>query len=128
MNTGLPGIVLGAAVQLAVTAGLAWWSAGIGKKHGGMWRHLVWLPILGFVIVCIGLTITIFGLVKSFSAVAAVDPSQKAAILAAGISEAMHATAICLPLSSLFYLVCVIGCAIGSVREGPGTIQDSHDR
>lgn len=36
---------------------------------------------------------TISGLIKTFGAVANVDPSQKATLLSAGISEAMHCTA-----------------------------------
>ena len=36
---------------------------------------------------------TISGLIKTFGAVANADPSQKAALLSAGISEAMHCTA-----------------------------------
>jgi biopolymer transport protein ExbB/TolQ len=51
---------------------------------------------------------TVAGLVKAFGAVAgeSVDPSQRARILAEGISEAMNCTAFAM-------VVCSIGMALG---------------
>jgi biopolymer transport protein ExbB/TolQ len=51
------------------------------------------LAVLSNVAMLIGLLGTITGLIKCFAAVAYVDPSQKATILAAGIAEAMNCTA-----------------------------------
>ena len=56
-------------------------------------RRLHYLPMLANVATLIGLLGTIFGLIRSFGAIAMADPAQRQAILAAGISEAMTATA-----------------------------------
>lgn len=51
------------------------------------------LSMLGNVATLTGLLGTITGMIKSFAAVSYANPSEKAALLAAGISEAMNATA-----------------------------------
>ena len=56
-------------------------------------RRTNFLPTLANVATLLGLLGTIIGLIQAFSAVAAVDPSQKAALLAKGISLAMTTTA-----------------------------------
>lgn len=56
-------------------------------------RRTHYLPTLANVSTLLGLLGTIIGLIQSFSAIAAVDPSQKAALLAQGISVAMSTTA-----------------------------------
>jgi biopolymer transport protein ExbB/TolQ len=53
----------------------------------------------------LGLLGTITGLMKSFGALAAADPSQKATLLAKGISEFMEATA--------YGLIVAIPCLVG---------------
>lgn len=69
-------------------------------------RRTQYLPILANVATLLGLLGTIIGLIQAFSAVAAVDPSQKAALLSQGISVAMNTTAfgliVAIPLI-LFY-------------------------
>jgi len=52
------------------------------------------LALLSNIAMLSALVSTVWGLIKSFGSVAgqSIDPSQKAAILAAGISEAMHCT------------------------------------
>ncbi len=52
-----------------------------------------YLAMIGNLATLAGLLGTITGLIKSFSAVAGVDPSMKATMLAKGISEAMNCTA-----------------------------------
>jgi len=52
-----------------------------------------YLAMIGNLATLAGLLGTITGLIKSFAAVAGVDPSQKATMLAKGISEAMCCTA-----------------------------------
>ncbi len=52
-----------------------------------------YLAMLGNLATLAGLLGTITGLIKSFKGVAGVDPSQKATLLAKGISEAMNCTA-----------------------------------
>jgi biopolymer transport protein ExbB len=61
----------------------------------------------------IGLLGTIYGLIRAFSALAAVSPEQKAAFLARGISEAMNNTAIGLGIA----IICMIGHLILSGRS-----------
>jgi biopolymer transport protein ExbB len=56
-------------------------------------RRTQYLPTLANVSTLLGLLGTIIGLIQAFSAVSAVDPSQKAVILANGISLAMTTTA-----------------------------------
>ncbi len=56
-------------------------------------RRTGYLAMIGNVATLAGLLGTITGLIKSFAGVAGVDPSQKATLLAAGISEAMNCTA-----------------------------------
>jgi biopolymer transport protein ExbB len=56
-------------------------------------RRLPYLSLIANVATLLGLLGTISGLIKSFAAVALADPAQRQAILAAGISEAMNATA-----------------------------------
>jgi biopolymer transport protein ExbB/TolQ len=52
-----------------------------------------WLWAIANIATLIGLIGTIFGLIRSFKATAAVQADQKAAALAKGISEAMNNTA-----------------------------------
>lgn len=56
-------------------------------------RRTGYLAMIGNVATLAGLLGTIVGLINSFSAVAGIDPSQKATLLAKGISEAMNCTA-----------------------------------
>lgn len=56
-------------------------------------RRTGFLSMLGNVATLTGLLGTITGMIKSFAAVAFANPADKATLLAAGISEAMNATA-----------------------------------
>jgi len=56
-------------------------------------RRTPYLPILANVATLLGLLGTIIGVIKAFAAVAAADPSQKAVLLAQGISTALNMTA-----------------------------------
>lgn len=56
-------------------------------------KRVAFLSMLGNVATLTGLLGTITGMIKSFAAVAFANPAEKAALLAAGISEAMNATA-----------------------------------
>jgi biopolymer transport protein ExbB/TolQ len=55
--------------------------------------RLTYLPNLANVATLLGLLGTIVGLIQAFTAVSVADPSQKAALLAKGISVAMNTTA-----------------------------------
>jgi biopolymer transport protein ExbB len=56
-------------------------------------RRTGFLSVMGNVATLTGLLGTITGMIKSFAAVALASPAEKAPLLAAGISEAMNATA-----------------------------------
>lgn len=56
-------------------------------------RRIAFLGMLGNVATLVGLLGTITGMIKSFAAVSFASPAEKAALLSAGISEAMNATA-----------------------------------
>lgn len=56
-------------------------------------RRTGFLSMFGNVATLVGLLGTITGMIKSFAAVSYANPAEKAALLAAGISEAMNATA-----------------------------------
>lgn len=63
-------------------------------------RRIPYLALIANLATLLGLLGTINGLIKSFAAVAIAEPAQRQAVLAAGISEAMNATA--------FGLICAI--------------------
>lgn len=56
-------------------------------------RRTAFLAMLGNVATLVGLLGTITGMIKSFAAVSFASPAEKAALLSAGIAEAMNATA-----------------------------------
>lgn len=56
-------------------------------------RRTAYLPILANVATLLGLLGTIIGVIGAFAAVSAADPSQKAVLLARGISVALNMTA-----------------------------------
>lgn len=59
----------------------------------GLGRNLGYISMVSNVVTLVGLLGTVVGLIMSFKAVSFADPSQKQALLADGISLAMHATA-----------------------------------
>lgn len=62
-------------------------------ENGLIDRRTGFLTMIGNVATLMGLLGTITGMIKSFASVAYANPSEKAALLAAGISEAMNCTA-----------------------------------
>jgi len=68
-------------------------------------RRIASLWSLANIATLIGLIGTIFGLIRSFSGLAAVSQEQKAAFLARGISEALNNTALGLAIA----VICMIG-------------------
>ncbi len=62
-------------------------------ENGTLDRRVGFLAMLGNVATLTGLLGTITGMIKSFAAVSGANPADKAALLAAGISEAMNCTA-----------------------------------
>lgn len=67
-------------------------------------RRLSYLALIANIATLLGLLGTISGLIKSFAAIAQADPAQRQAILSAGISEAMNATAFGL-ITAIFTMI-----------------------
>ena len=63
------------------------------EENAAFDKRTGFLSMLGNVATLTGLLGTITGMIKSFAAVAYANPAEKASMLAAGISEAMNATA-----------------------------------
>jgi biopolymer transport protein ExbB len=72
------------------------------------------LAVFGNIAVLVGLLGTIAGLIHSFRGVADADPAQKAAMLSAGISEALNCTAFGL----LVAIVAIVGFGYFQIRIG----------
>jgi len=68
--------------------------AGMIASQGKLEEHLNWIALFGNFSTLFGLLGTIHGLIISFSAVAGVDPTEKAKLLSLGIAHAMNATAV----------------------------------
>jgi len=79
-------------------------------ENAALDKRTSFLAMLGNVATLTGLLGTITGMIKSFAAVAYANPSEKAALLSSGISEAMNCTAygliVAIP-ALLFYAVLV---------------------
>ncbi len=67
-------------------------------------RRLSYLALIANISTLLGLLGTINGLIRSFAAIAQADPAQRQAILSAGISEAMNATAFGL-ITAIFTMI-----------------------
>jgi biopolymer transport protein ExbB len=67
-------------------------------------RRLNYLALIANISTLLGLLGTINGLIRSFAAIAQADPAMRQAILSAGISEAMNATAFGL-LTAIFTMI-----------------------
>lgn len=67
-------------------------------------RRIPYLALIANIATLLGLLGTITGLIKAFAAVSMADPAQRQAILSAGISEAMNATAFGL-ITAIFSMV-----------------------
>lgn len=67
-------------------------------------RRIPYLALIANIATLLGLLGTISGLIRSFAAVALADPAQRQAVLSAGISEAMNATAFGL-VTAIFTMV-----------------------
>lgn len=63
------------------------------KENAALDVRVGFLSMIGNVATLVGLLGTIAGMIRSFAAVSFANPAEKAALLAAGISEAMNCTA-----------------------------------
>lgn len=116
-ESGTIGAVAGAVVtQLVVASALFAWGRWVARRHGSPgWRRAAWMPLIALGLSLTGVLITSALLVRAFGAIAAVDPAQKASVLAQQISEAMNATAVFLVPSLLLYGASVMTFAAGSI-------------
>jgi biopolymer transport protein ExbB/TolQ len=78
--------------------------ATIIEANGKLEKRLSYIALCANISTLMGLLGTIYGLIQSFAAVAAADPSEKAKLLAEGISKAMNTTALGL-ISAITLLV-----------------------
>jgi biopolymer transport protein ExbB len=67
-------------------------------------RRLTYLALIANIATLLGLLGTISGLIKAFAAISVADPAQRSAILSAGISQAMNATAFGL-ITAIFAMI-----------------------
>lgn len=67
--------------------------ASLARESHPIERRTPYLAMLANIATLLGLLGTISGLISSFAAAAQIDPTQKAELLATGISEAMNCTA-----------------------------------
>ena len=79
--------------------------SALARESHPIERRTSYLSMLANIATLLGLLGTISGLISSFAAAATVDPTQKAEMLARGISEAMNCTAYGLVVA-IFSLVC----------------------
>jgi MotA/TolQ/ExbB proton channel family len=95
----------------------AWGRSVANKRMGRGWRLASYMPLIAVISSMLGFLLTVLGLLRAFSAVANVDPSEKASHLAAGISMAMWATAIGMGISVLLYVASIVTFAIGELTR-----------
>lgn len=92
------GTVVAAGTQAALHMGgreeiQAKMDAVLLTENARLTRRTSYLAMLGNTATLLGLLGTIVGMIRSFAGIANADPVERSAVLAAGISEAMNATA-----------------------------------
>ncbi len=85
--------------------------ASLARESHPIERRTSYLSMLANIATLLGLLGTISGLIMSFGAAAKSDPTQKAELLASGISEAMNCTAYGL-------VVAIIGLLVYALLQG----------
>lgn len=108
--------LVGLALHVAFAVGLSAWAVRVAKVRGGAYRFAIALPGAGFFLSFLGGVVTVSGLIHAFGAVASVEAEARSATLAAGIAEAMSATALGLAAAILLYATSAIVSAVGSRR------------
>jgi hypothetical protein len=104
--------------QALVTVGLHFWGRYVARRQGGRWwKRASWMPLVAFVLSAVGVSLTTYFLVRAFRAITNVDPSQKATMLARGISNAMNCTALFAFPSWALFLASIVVFAVGSIKR-----------
>lgn len=101
-------VIAAAFVVLAIAAGVAVWIRWLWTQYPQSHRALVATLSATVVLTVLGQCATVAGVVKAFGAVDgdSVDPSQKARVLAEGISEAMNCSVLgLLPLLAIPFVL-----------------------
>lgn len=109
--------VLTLGFQVLLTAALFVWGRWVGRRQG--WNRVAWLPVVAGVLWALGFGGTLYGLSRSFRAVADARPEEKARLLAEGIDTAMWATAVLGIPAGAIYLVAIAIFLVGTFRVAP---------
>lgn len=114
---GIIGTVAAAAVaHLLVALVLFRWGRWVARRHeSATWRWAAWMPIVGVLLLVVGIVLSTVMLIGSFGAVAHADAANKAQVLALHISEAMNVTAVFLLPSALLYAASLVAFTVGSL-------------
>ena len=114
----LPQMVLGVAVQVALSLGLHAWGRSVAKRHVGWpWRWAAWMPLVALGLVIAGAILSTVVLLRAFGSVSSVTPAERQVLLASGISSAMTWTAVLVVPAWLLYLASVLAFAVGWFRQ-----------
>lgn len=103
---------------LLLWIGLFVWSRAVGKRYPetSRWRKLWLVPVTSLAVQLLGLAVTVVMLMRSFGTVADTAASERSAVLAAGISESMNATACGLVLGALLLLASIVLVVVAQVN------------
>jgi len=111
-------LLVAVAVQVLIALGLFAWARWVGRRRASVWwGRAAWLPLVALCLSLIGLCWSTVYIVRAFGAVADADPSQKATLLAANISEAMNCTALFAIPAWLLYLASLVASTVGSIMR-----------
>jgi hypothetical protein len=112
-------LVVGIVVQILFTLGLAAWGRSIARKHEGstFYRFASYAPWGAFALIAVGTILGVVMLGQIFRAVAAVSPSERQRILAAGISETMNVSATFLLPGYALLIFAIIAFVMGSLAK-----------
>lgn len=109
-----------ATLHILVGVALVVASHRLTKQNGAGWRWASYLATLAIPMPLIGVLITAIALVHAFDAVAFADASERAALLAREISEAMNGLACSLVVSWAIYAAVGVSLLVGRARGKAG--------
>jgi hypothetical protein len=115
-------MLIGIAILVLFTWALRVWGRHVAQRQGGVWwRRAAWIPFLGFGATAFGLTWTVIALMQTFDSISTMEPAQKATALDQGISQAMFATTVLLPVSGVLYVASIVVFMAGTLRRPTGS-------
>jgi hypothetical protein len=108
---------VGLVLQMALALGLRRWGLAVAARLPGVWwRRMTWAPIVALTLSLTGAAVAAIILVRTFIAVSAGEPSEKATRLAQGISAAMNTTAFFAVGSTALFLASAVVFFVGWLR------------